>query len=73
MTTRKFRNQIAETLWEFTLRPSETDRASYQRKAAVSAFGALGKERSLDVIDELGELVKYKVSRYLICVIHIIH
>lgn len=60
LTTRKFRNQVGETVWKLLLRPSEQDRAAYTRKAAVSAFGSLSKERSLDVMDSIGDLVKYR-------------
>jgi len=62
LTTRKFRNQVAETMWKFILRPSESDRAAYKRKAAVSSFAALSKERSLDLLDELGDIVKFKTA-----------
>ena len=60
LTTRAFRNTVGATVWESMLRPSDADRAEYARKAAVSSFGCISKERSLDVVDAVSELFTYK-------------
>lgn len=60
LTTRKFRQTVTETVWDFVIRPSEKDRGRYKRKADISAFNAVGNYRSLDYLDTLSEVTTYK-------------
>ena len=60
LTTRAFRNTVGASVWRSRLRPSDSDRAEYARKAAVSHFGCISKERSLDFVDAVSELFTYK-------------
>ena len=60
LTTRAFRTNVSAMVWKCNLRPSDSDRAEYARKAAVSHFGCISKERSLDYVDNVNEIVTYK-------------
>ena len=57
---RKFRDNIANRIWDLMLRVSETNRTSYNaRGSRVSAYQSLAENRALGLLDSLNKKTAY--------------